>query len=104
MEQLPGKPFQHRKTDQRCRHCRRWFDIRGIDTHEDNCPVERSDFLEYDESKEKIVIAASRCEECGMWTDSDGNEVHRADCSNFSEGDMGVTQIDVSDTEFVTFV
>jgi len=59
---VPGKLGPRSPTDQQCSHCGLYFDVRGIESHEENCSIPESEF-EY--QGDRIVL--KQCEECGVW-------------------------------------
>jgi hypothetical protein len=74
---LPGAPSPELPTDQQCDHCGRWFRTKGIESHEENCPVGQSESLQYDRGEYLTV----QCEECGVWATEQGTR-HQDDCSS----------------------
>jgi hypothetical protein len=72
---LPGEPAPELPTDQQCDHCGRFFRTKGIESHEENCPVKKAESVEYDGSG----YSSSQCEHCGVWATTSGT-VHDEDC------------------------
>lgn len=74
---LPGAPAPELPTDQKCDHCGRFFRLKGIESHQENCPVRESDTLVYDDGK----YLSHQCGECGVWATAEGGS-HEEDCSS----------------------
>lgn len=67
-----GASFRVGQDWQECDYCGMWFSLRGIDSHEEACPVRQNDKLE----PGVVADILDKCEECGYL-----GECHAMACS-----------------------